>query len=116
MDHSTFVKKYRANALSVSVDRNKAGFLYEKSGLMPQSARSKQAMIRTGAFGGLLVGVALLFFAPWWLALAVLLSGFVMFPVAHKTAARGVLEASLQNAQVYQMAVDNQVLKVQNLA
>ena len=116
MNHSDFVKKYNSNQISVSVDKNKAGFMYEPPGLMPQQFRTKQAMIRTLAFGGLLLGVALFFFVPWWAALGVLFVAFYMFPQAQKNAAKGVLLSSLQDPNVYQVAVENQVLATRELA
>ena len=71
MEHSTFVQKYRANKIEVSVDKNKAGFMYENLGLLSQKLRKKQALIRTCGFGGVLLGIVLFFFFPWWFALIV---------------------------------------------
>jgi hypothetical protein len=112
MEHSTFVQKYRDNKIEVSVDKNKAGFMYKNSDLLPQNLRKKQALIRTGGVGGVLLGIVLFFFSPWWLALIVLFLGLLMFPNAQKSAAKGVLDASLANQYVYQAAVDNQVIVI----
>ena len=116
MEHSTFVQKYRANKIEVSVDKNKAGFMYEKPGLLPQNLRKKQALIRTGGFGGVLLGIVLFFFSPWGFALMVLFFGLFMFPYAQKSAAKGVLDASLADQYVYQAAVDNQVIVIREKA
>ena len=116
MIHSDFVEKYNSNQIAVNVDRNKAGFMYEQPGLIPQQFRAKQAMIRTVAFGGILLGVVLFFFVPWWAALGVLFFGLYMFTQAQKNAAKGVLLASLQDLNVYQVAVENQVLVIKELA
>ncbi len=115
MEHSIFMDKYKANEIAVDIDRNKAGFMYEKQGVMPQKLRTKQANIRAVAFGSILVGLALFFFAPWWAGVAVLLIALYMFPQVQKQAAKGVLEASLQNSQIYEIAVQNHVLKVREL-
>jgi len=40
MNHSDFVEKYNSNLIAVNVDRNKAGFIYEQPGLIPQQFRS----------------------------------------------------------------------------
>lgn len=116
MEHAVFVEKYLANKIVVSVDKNKAGFMYGNPGLMSQRLRTQQAMIRTVAFGGAILGAALFFIAPWWLALGVLLVGLFMFPKAQRLAAEGVLEASLRDSSVYQVAIDNQVLVVKDTA
>ena len=110
MEHSAFVEKYHSNQISVSVDKNNAGFMYKTPGVMPQNLRAKQAMFRTVAYGGSLLGIALFFFTSWWVALGVLLAGLFMFPQAQKSAARGVLEASLEHPSVYKVAVDNEVI------
>ena len=116
MNHSDFVEKYSSNKIAVDVDRNKAGFMYKQTGLMPQQFRAKQAMLRTLAFGGILLGMALFFFVPWWAALGVLFIALYMFPQAQKNAAKGVLQASLQDPNVYQVAVKNKVLVTRELA
>lgn len=112
MEHAVFLEKYLANKIVVSVDRNKAGFMYGNPALMPQRLRTQQAMIRTAALGGTILGVAMFFIAPWWLALGVLLVGLFMFTKAQKLAAEGVLEASLRDSRVYQTAINNQVLVI----
>jgi hypothetical protein len=114
MNHSDFVEKYHSNQIAVNVDRNKAGFMYEQPGLIPQQFRAKQAMIRTLAFGGFLLGVVLFFFIPWWAAFGVLFLGLYMFPLAQKNAAKGVLLAALQSPYVYQVAIENQVLVIRD--
>ncbi|MFC1665674.1 hypothetical protein ACFL17_08615 [Pseudomonadota bacterium] len=115
MNHSEFVEKYRSNKIAVDVDRNKAGFMYEKPGLMPQQFRVKQTVIRIFAFGGIVLGAILFFFVPWWAALGVFFIAFIMFPQAQKNAASGVLQASLQDPNVYQVAVENYVLVAREL-
>lgn len=112
MDHSVFVEKYRSGLITVSVDKNKAGFMYESPLLMPQKLRTQQAIVRTAAFGGLLVGVALFLFAPWWFALAILLLGGFMFPKAQYLAAKGVLKAALESRLVYEVDIQNNVLDI----
>ena len=115
MNHSDFVEKYSSKQIAVDVDRNQAGFMHDQPGLMPQQFRTKQAMIRTLAFGGLALGVVLFFFVPWWAALGVLFIALKMFHQAQKSAAKGVLEASLQDPNVYRIAVENQVLVTREL-
>ncbi|OGM54239.1 hypothetical protein A3F62_04330 [Candidatus Woesebacteria bacterium RIFCSPHIGHO2_12_FULL_44_11] len=110
MEYSDFVSKYKAGQIEVLVDRNKAGFMYQDPGLLPQNLRKKQVFIRTGAFVVVLLGIVMFVIAPWWLALIVLLVGLFMFPYAQKSGAKDVLAASLADSRVYQVAVDNQVL------
>ena len=112
MDHSTFVEKYRSRELSISVDRSKASYMYQDPHLLPQGLRTRQALFRTVAFVGLLLGIASFFFLTWWLASAVLLFGFFMFPLAQAFAARGILEASLQDEYVYENAIQNEIFLI----
>lgn len=116
MEHSTFVQKYRSNKIEISVDKNKAGFMYKSPGLLPQNLRTKQALIRAGGVGSVLLGIILFFFSPWWLAATVLFIGLFMFPAAQKSAAKGVLEASLANQHIYYAALDNQVIVIREKA
>lgn len=116
MDHSTFVEKYQTKKIEVIVDRNKAGFMYSTPELLPPNLRKKQALIRTAAFIVILLGIILFFFVPWWQALIVLFVGLFLFPYAQNSAAKGVLEASLTNNDVYQIAMDNQVLIIKEVS
>lgn len=115
MDHSTFVEKYRTNKLEVSVDKNKAGFMYQDPGLLPQKLRKRQALIRTVGFSAVPLGIILFFFVPWWSALIVLFIGLAMFPYAQYSAAQGVLDVALKDKHVYQTALDNQVLTIKEV-
>jgi len=114
-DHAVFVKKYRANQIAVDVDKNKAGFLYDNPALMPRALQKKQALIRAIAFGGVLIGTTFFFFAPWCVALGVLLIGLYMFPQAQNAAAADAIEASLKDPDVYQVAVKNGVILIREV-
>ena len=116
MEHSEFVDRYSKGEISVNVDKNQAGFMYGRPGLMPQSLRARQARYRTFAFGGVIVGIALFFLATWWVALAVLFFGLYMFPQAQKSAAAGVLEAALLDASVYKIAKESNVIVIGEVA
>lgn len=113
MEHSDFVTKYRAGQVSVRIDKNKAGFMYEDAYLMPRNLRTKQALIRTVAFAGIPIGLVLYFFTPWWFATIVLVLSFFLFPVAQSQAASGVLKAALENPHIYQIALEEKVLVLQ---
>lgn len=65
MLHSEFVEKYRRGLITVTGDKNKAGYIYESPWMIPDRLRTQQALIRTLAFGGTLGGIAAFFFAPW---------------------------------------------------
>lgn len=110
MNHQTFVEKYNKQELSVNIDRDKAGFMYEKTNLMPQELRKKQAMIRFFAFFGLISSIVLFFYIQWWIALILFFVSFSIFPQIQKMAMKDVLDISLVNSDVYQAAIDNQVL------
>jgi hypothetical protein len=112
MEHGEFVQKYRAGLLVVRVDREKAGFLHGKPGLMTGRLRRSQANLRAIAFGGVGLGIALFFFVKWWIAGLVLIVGLVMFPYCQRSGARGVLEASLSDPGVYQVASQTGVLQI----
>ena len=62
MKHDEFVQKYRNGLLVVRVNREEAGFLYERAGLIPHSLRRRQANFRAIAFGGAGLGIVLFFF------------------------------------------------------
>ena len=115
MEHSIFVAKYKTKQIAVDIDRNKAGFMYGQKSLMPDYILARQTKTRTVAFGGIIVTVALFFFAPWWIAVGVMLVVFFMFLQIPKSAAKGVLEASLQSPQVYELAVQNHILNIREL-
>lgn len=112
MEHQEFVQKYKSGAIAVSVDRNKAGFMYQSPSLLPDRLRTQQALARTVAFGGVLGGIVAFFFAPWWLALGIIMIGFCGFPTAQRLAAAGVLEAAIENPLVYDLATERGVLFV----
>lgn len=115
MEHSVFVEKFNAKQIAVSINKNEAGFMYGQQGVMPQNLRTKQAMLRAISFGGILGGLILFFFAPWWVAVGVLAIGFLMAPYAQNRAANGILQACLQSPQIYELAVHKQVLKINKI-
>ena len=110
MTHAEFVNKYRNGEIKVHVDKDKAGFLYKSSYLIPQHLRTRQAIIRTFAFALFFIGIALFFFSPWWLALFVLFVGLPLFRVCQIDAAKGVLEASLTSPHVFEVALSKKVI------
>jgi len=112
MRHSEFVEKFNDGKISVNVDKNLAGFLYGRPGLLPRDIRLKQANLRTFAIGGTLAGLVLFFFIPWEIALIVLFIGLALFPICQKNAANGVLEAALDLSYVYNVAIEEGVLKI----
>ena len=114
LNHSEFIEKYAANEIAVDISKNKAGFLYEQAGLMPVEFRSKQALMRAIAFGCTLVGILLFFFVHWGWATGTLLFGLYMFPQAQASGVKGVMQAALQSPRVYQVAIDNKVIRVRN--
>lgn len=113
MEHGEFVQKLKDNKINVRVEKNRAGFMYQSPSLMPQKYRAEQAKLRTLAFGGIILGIALFFFVEWWIALIVLLGGFFAFPQCQKRAAHGVLQASISDPFIYQAACDNGVLLIE---
>lgn len=116
MDHSTFVEKYQTKKIKVAVDKNKAGFMYQYPELLPQTLRKKQALIRAVAFGLVLLSIILFFFITWWQALIVLIISLYMFPYAQNSAAKGVFGVALKDKYVYQIAMENQVLTIKEVA
>ena len=114
MEHSEFVSGYKSRAVKAHVDRNAAGFLYAKPGLIPQKYRTQQAIIRALFFGGVILGIALFFFVDWYVALAVLVFGLFMSTRATQFAAKGVLETALADPAFYQMVTEKGVLRVES--
>jgi len=115
MEHIDFVCKLSANEILVYVDKNKAGYLYSTRNLLSDRLRTQQALARTLAFGGTIAGIALFFVTPWWIATATLIFGLVMFPLAQRLAANGVLEESIADPFVYAVAIAEGVLHITNI-
>lgn len=113
VDHAEFVRGYAAGTVKARVDRSAAGFLYGQPGVMPDTFRKQQALLRAFAFGGIIAGIALFFFTDWLFALAVLLFGTYMTAQVPRAAAKGVLQAALRDAQFYEMARDKGILRVE---
>lgn len=113
MCHKDFVEKYNSGEITVNVDNDKAGYMYAQSD-MSKELRKKQALLRTLTFGGIILGFALFFFVQWWIAFSVLIISFFQFPKLQTIAGEDVLQASLDNPNVYQVAINNQVLTISN--
>lgn len=113
MNHKDFIEKYNSGEITVNIDINKAGYMYAQSD-MPKELKRKQAIIRAFAFGGVILGFVLFFYVQWWIALGILIMALSIFPKAQKVAGNDVLQASLDNPNVYQVAIDNQVLIISN--
>ncbi len=116
MEHALFVEKFRRRHISVHINKKKAGFLYGQEGLMPQDMRAKQAWLRAMAFGGLFIGLTALFYAPWWVAIGIMLMAWAAFPYVQNSGVQGVLQAALDNRHVYEIAVQAQILRVEEFA
>ena len=110
MNHDEFKSLYQSGALAVDVDKNKAGFMYQSPYLMPRPLRRRQAAMRTFAFGGFFLSIILFFIVSWWIALLSMFLSLFMFPAAQKDAAKGFLEASLIDPNVYNAALSAEVL------
>lgn len=115
MDHSEFIKAYKSGSLKVHVIRNASGYLYEQEGLILEKYRTLQAVIRSLFFGGVIAGVGLFFFVEWYVALAVLASGFFMSRVATHFAAKGVLQTALVRPSFYKAVTESGILRVEKV-
>lgn len=111
MNHSEFVEKYNSGSIIVSVDADKAGFMYNLADI-PKELKTKQALLRVFSFGGIILGITLFFYTHWWIALPILLIVLSMFPKLKNIAVNDVLQSSINNSSVYQIAIENQVLKM----
>jgi hypothetical protein len=114
MEHSIFVEKYRNREIKVHIDRNRAGFFYQKKGFMPNHLRRQQSIVRLIAFSSLIGGAVLFFSVKWYFALAFFIFGMSFCYRAQQFAAKGVLEASLDNRDIYETALSNGVLTISN--
>ena len=110
MTHYEFVKKFENGELTVNVDKNKAGFLYQKKYFLPDHIRKRQGIYRSIAFSILFLGLISFIFMPWYFALAVLLVGFCSFPLCQKDAAKGVLESALIYDRIYQASIEEKII------
>ena len=113
MEHANFVEAYNSGKLKVHVDKNAAGFMYKDPNLLPQDIRKRQATQRFIAFVGLLGGGISFIWLPWWGALLIVLFFLASFKHIKGAASEGVLEAALQDAKVYEMAISESVLRVE---
>jgi hypothetical protein len=112
MDHHTFVTAYRAGAIKVRVNRDKAGFLYADPHFLPRSVRRRQAIQRLIGFVGVVGGAISFLWLPWWGSILILVFFLASFREIAKAAAEGVLEAALEYPQVFSTAQERGVIRV----
>lgn len=112
IEHHDFVRLLHDNKIEAYIDKNKAGFLYEAKSLLSERVRNQQATARTLALVASGVGLIAFFFAPWWLAIGIVIFGLAMFPRAQRLAAEGVLQECISNPYVYAVATAEGVLKI----
>ncbi len=115
MNHEQFVKAYNERTISASIDKDKAGFFYENPYLLPNSVRRRQALLRTGMFGLIAIGIVLFFFVPWYIALAVTIAGLVFSRIAQADAAKGLFESLITSEGLYKQAIDQEALVIREL-
>jgi len=112
MTHKEFIKKFNDGQIDILIDKNMSGYFYEIPYLMPRHLRIRLAVLKTIGLTGFITSFILFFFAPWWVATALLFGSLYMFTVCQKSAANGVYEAVLINSQVYKAAINTNILKI----
>jgi hypothetical protein len=113
ISHEKFVEGYNSGQIKAHVDRSAAGYFFEQKGLISDSHRRKQAFIRFLFFGGIILGVALLFFTSWYYGAISIVFGVFMANRAQGAAVEGLLSAAINDRGVYELAIENKALVIE---
>lgn len=112
VEHYEFVEKCASRTIHIDVNTSKALSLYRDPYLLPRSYRVQLAIIFSVGFVAILLGFILLFYAVWYVVLAAFFFGLTMIFYARFEAGVGVLAAALRFPYVYEVAMEQGVLRI----
>lgn len=104
--HAEFVRKYNSGELTLTVNTNAAGYLFQN--LLAEYA-SRQAMLRTFFFGGIIGGTIAIFFVGWW-SLIGFVVGFFGMKSSRAHTDRSVIQEAIKNPDFYRAMVEANIL------
>jgi hypothetical protein len=104
--HSEFVRKYNAGELTLTVNTNAAGYLFQN--VLAEYA-GRQATLRTIFFGGIIGGTIAIFFVGWW-SLIGFVVGFIGMKSSRAHTDRSVIQETIKNPDFYRAMVEANIL------
>ena len=110
MPHEEFVNKYRSRKISLTVNTNAAGYLFQS--VLADHA-SKQANYRAIFFGGIIVGIISIFFVGWWSLLAFLV-GIIGHKLSSRHTDRSVIAKVLESEFAYHELAEARIIALSN--
>lgn len=113
MDFSEFVSGYHDGTVRAHVDRDRASRVCDDSPALPRRYRTAHLMRKNSMFMLILGGFVSLFWAPWWAGLGAVVLGVLIAPTVQKSAARFVLQYSLEDESFFRQMQDAGVLKAE---
>jgi len=113
ISHQDFIDGYKSGALKAHVNRNNSGYFFSEKGLLPDSQRKRQALLRFIFYGAVLFGIVLFFLAPWYYGVISIVFGAFMANRAQQAAMEAVLLTALEDKRVYDLAIENKTLLIQ---
>lgn len=110
MDFSEFVSGYQAGTVRAHVDRNQAMRVCGNSPALPRRYRTAHLILKNISLFLVLGGFISVFWVPWWASLGAVVLGLVIAPAVQKSAARFVLQYSLEDESFFRQMQDAGVL------
>ena len=106
LNHDDFVHKYNSGHLKLRIDTNSAGYLFQN---ILSDYSGLQSTYRTLLFGGVLGGIAAIFFVGWYS-----LIGFFIAILGQKLSTRhtneSVINKALQDPEAFKVLVEKRIL------
>jgi hypothetical protein len=110
LDFSDFVSAYRAGTVQVHVDRSQAMRVCGDSPALPRRYRNAHLIGRNTSVLLVLGGLISVIWIPWWASLAAVVLGLLLAPRVQKSAARFVLQYSLEDEAFFRQMLEAGVL------
>ena len=112
MEHTHFVREYRSGRLQCQVNQSIAMHVCD-SQLMPKRYRFAHHFWKGAGCLLPLVGIAALFFAPWWVGVLLIFGGVaIVIPAVRQSAAQNVLAYALEDAAFYEQMVSEGIIRI----
>lgn len=113
MDFSEFVSGYHDGTVRAQVDRDRATRVCDNSPALPRRYRTAHLLLKNIMFLLIAGGLISLFWVPWWAGLCAVVMGVLIVPAVQKSAARFVLQYSLEDESFFRQMQDAGVLRVE---
>jgi hypothetical protein len=110
MEHAQFVDAWTSGALRVSVDRSKA-LSVAGSNRLPRPYLMTQLFWIWLSLLTMIAGIVSMFWLRWWIGLAIVVVGRVLFAVTKKSATQVIIRRALQDPDFYRFALERGILR-----